>query len=560
MKRLILLCVCLCLIAALTPAVSAGAYYTGTLGQDSGWVSSNWNNTQDNIFTDNMLTLYITQIENSQNSVSYFHFDWVEEKATYATGAPSYASIPMNITDSFGRVVATGTAGYQRNFDTAFPIPNELPGYQYLLFDSWNIYNLTGNVYLNVNFNNTLLYTPTMSRGEALPPAGTGAFSAIVGGARGFHTWNKNYVFKNTYVVQQGEDILLYGIISKEVGGQIYNGRGMVFRADTGALIASEPTLSAVDFNFMGIPRNIIVAARDSQGTIWNSSVLAFSEGGTITPTPTPTSTAVPTTPIGPQNPIPAGYVRSMAECVDGQTSGRLHDCTVSLKDVENGTWSNSTWEWGYWWIDTLPNHTIDAYGVLSGYTSVERTDQPASGTRMIELIMWPEDIPAAATGKVNLFVIVNDYESGNAITGASVSFRDSATGVTTSHTTGHSGTVQTTATNATMMYITVSKYGYDTRTVPFETSDFGPDTKRVELFKSVVTTVPTATIPHGGVTTAVTVDPAGTPDPAGGSSGYSTAKGQQMMDYLAMNGMDLVQLCVMVTILGLLGFKMGGR
>lgn len=76
MKRLILLCFCLCLIAALTPAVSAGAYYTGTIGQSSGWVQTN---TDGGALSGNgpaeFNAISINDIENSQNTQSYIHFD-----------------------------------------------------------------------------------------------------------------------------------------------------------------------------------------------------------------------------------------------------------------------------------------------------------------------------------------------------------------------------------------------------------------------------------------------------------------------------------------------------
>jgi hypothetical protein len=560
MKRLILLCVCLCLIAALTPAASAESYsgsvdsspygdYTNYEGSHFGYAAG----------TNSLKNLTIGNIENSGGLQSWILFarnapgsiNSLGWGMTIGTNVSAQTPFTAHIGNTY---VGSGDCGFQRVFN---PAGTELPGYFWVVFNDWDAGALTGTKLLNLSYDENALWQVNYGGYQTAGTLPSKTF--INNGVNAVHTISTLYDFHNTYALNSPEGLGISGTITKNVTGTLYSSKVYFVNNTGGQILSSDKTYNSLQFNFSyPIIPSVQLAILDIQGN-WHNNTFTFTNTDP-TPTPTPTPTAVPTTPIGPQNPIPAGYVRSMAECVDGQTSGRMHDCVISLKDVENATWSNSTWEWGYWWIDTLPTHTIDAYGVLSGYASVVRTGQPASGTRMIELVMWPEDIPAAATGKVNLFVIVNDYESSNAITGAAVSIRDSATGITTSHTTGHSGTVQTTATNATMMYITVSKYGYDTRTVPFETSDFGPDTKRVELFKSVVTTVPTATIPPGGVTTAVTVDPAGTPDPAGGASGYSTAKGQQMMDYLAMNGMDLVQLCVMVTILGLLGFKLGGR
>jgi hypothetical protein len=348
------------------------------------------------------------------------------------------------------------------------------------------------------------------------------------------------------YSFTKPSGIGIQGNVTKTVGGTNYPSRVYIFPATGESPISNDYTVTPYDFYLNTNASQIRVAILTPQSAWYNSSVL-FS-AGTPTPTPTPTGT-----PVGPENPIPAGYVRSMVQCVDGQTSGAIHGANIQLKDVDNLSWSNATARFdGTWWIDTLPGHTIDAYGSATGYTSVSRLALPASGSTMYELIMWPSDIPPAPAGKVTLYVEVNDYDTGYTVPGASITVRDSS-GATQAQTTGTSGTRMFEVVNNSPCYITVTKYGYVTQTRSITTSVSGTDTVRVELMHVLVTTAPTNTIPPGGVTTAVPID-TNAPE----HTGSTNAKAQDMMNYLANNGMQIVQLCVLVTILGLLGVRLG--
>ena len=75
-----------------------------------------------------------------------------------------------------------------------------------------------------------------------------------------------------------------------------------------------------------------------------------------------------------------------------------------------------------------------------------------------------------------------------------------------------------------------------------------------LELSKATVTAAPTSTIPPGGVTPVITQDP-NDPSLRGGDT---SLKAQEMMNWIAMNGMTLVQLCFLVTVLALMGVKLG--
>lgn len=256
--------------------------------------------------------------------------------------------------------------------------------------------------------------------------------------------------------------------------------------------------------------------------------------------------------PMTPETPIPAGYIRSAAQCVDSQTSGTIRTCQISLLDKEGGVWSNGSW-YGTYYIDTLPAHHIDAYGVATGYTSTSRLNLPASGTIMYELLMVPGYVPPAADGYVWLYVIINDLATGAPLPNAQVQV--SSTGETTqSRTTGYNGQASFQVTNNSVWHVSASLSGYKSETEVVTTSSAGPDVVRIELYRTTVTTVPTGTVLPGELTPRPTQDPAGNP----GTPGYSNAKGQEMLDWLAQNGMDLVQLCFMVTVLALLGVKLG--
>lgn len=250
--------------------------------------------------------------------------------------------------------------------------------------------------------------------------------------------------------------------------------------------------------------------------------------------------------------PVLPGLIRTLAQCKDGQ-SGAQAGCNLQLMDVNANSWSNATSPNGLWCIDTLPAHSLDFYADATGYTPVSRTGLPVIvGGITYDLVLWPSDLPPAPDGKITLYIIVTDAEYGALLSGASIMVRDN-TGTTQAQTTSISGARSFFVSNSSLVYVSVSKSGYISRARTVSTPVSGTDTETISLQRAVITTQATSTIPPGGVTTAVTVDPN---DPS--ITGSTTAKGQEMMNWLAMNGMSLVQLCFLVTILALLGVKLG--
>jgi hypothetical protein len=540
MKKQVLILVCFLMVLSGIGIVSAETL-TGTLGS-AGYNSTLFTIPQTGTQADLITKLITMSMEGTSGTATLT----VQQSSvgTVDSGAPAGIAIPFtaHLTDGAGAVLGQGTIGYQRVFNTA---GTETPGFMWIYFSSYSPGSNTGQqiVYLNYSHNAFRNYTFSgITDSASALPTGSFAFRHDSGAAKlaeGAYNQLKDISTTADYTVTKPAGIGINGTVTKIVGLS----QAFVF-SSTGTTITSEAVASENTFNF-SVPNDQIIIGIYTSGGVWYNSSTLFSAG---TGTPTPTGT-----PVGPENPIPAGYVRSMVQCVDGQTSGAIHGANIQLKDVENLSWSNVTARFdGTWWIDTLPGHTIDAYGDASGYTSVSRLALPASGSIMYELIMWPSDIPPAPAGKVTLYVEVNDYDTGYTVPGASITVRDSS-GATQAQTTGTSGTRMFEVVNNSPCYITVTKYGYITQTRSITTSVSGTDTVRVELMHTLVTTAPTNTIPPGGVTTAVTVNPH---DPS--VTGNTNAAAQDMMNYLAANGMQLVQLCFLITILGLLGVRLG--
>ena len=64
----------------------------------------------------------------------------------------------------------------------------------------------------------------------------------------------------------------------------------------------------------------------------------------------------------------------------------------------------------------------------------------------------------------------------------------------------------------------------------------------------------PTRTVVPGEITVRPTIDPLSPEE----NNGDTSLKAQEMMNYIANNGLQLVELCFLVTIFALLGIKFG--
>ena len=295
-----------------------------------------------------------------------------------------------------------------------------------------------------------------------------------------------------------------------------------------------------ISTNTYSYPINISILDPASAGSYFVNNW--FSQ---LTPpvTPTPTTTWADTAPI------PAGYIRTWFNAVDGTAGSVIYGAALNLKDVQNGSWKNNTA--GYSYIDTLPSHTINAYATMTGYSGDTRLGLPAADT-VYELTLW-SGLLAPGSGNVNLLVIVTDATTGYTLDRVSLT-ATAPSGAQTGGMTGSAGTETFVVPNMSFITVSGSKAGYRSATGTITTTAFGPDTLRIPLSKLTVTPTITATPLPGQPTVAPTID-ANDPSRNGGDT---SPKAQEMMNWLAMNGMDLVQLCFLVTVLALLGVKLG--
>lgn len=556
----------LVLLLVLVPAVSAESV-TGTLGAASVNQTIHIPSGASSGSNFPINGLYANPYENvgiPASGVTWFSN--IGNKFGTDAGAPPGASTTFTIrmsntttttagwhTYTTGRVVGTGTLGYQRVYNTAIPPVEQVGGYVWFTIDSWDQGNETGAQFLYMDYDPASVYNLTfkVTQGTPAPPSGflilttrhpsTTTISTHIADSVYGSSYIRDSTTYATYYATKPSGLGIAGNVTKGAFGDSYNSQAFVFDGVTNTILASETTYTGTTFPFTVLNPSIKIGIKNPMGTWYNSSVLFTT--ATATPTPTPTGTVNPYDPFGP---IPAGKIRSMCQNTDSETDGAVHYSNMSIRDVENSSWSNVTSRFdGTWYIDTLPNHTISCYGSAPGYTSASRTGLPASQTMMYELFLFPGYVPPAAAGKVRLYVLVNDYQTGLPINGANVQVSGSGQ-TTVSSTTGKSGDISLEWVNLSTAYVTASKNGYTTGSRTVTTSASGPDTVRIELYRAMVTTAPTSTIPPGGVTPAVTVDPRS-----------STQKDSDMMEQIRTAGPQLISLAIAATCFGLLGLIM---
>lgn len=258
---------------------------------------------------------------------------------------------------------------------------------------------------------------------------------------------------------------------------------------------------------------------------------------------------------------VPPGYSRTNFQCTDSFNSAVVTSCDIQLHDLEGGAWSNATNTAGTWCIDTFPYHHINGYGQSNGYTEGSRLNVQEWNGQTYTILMVPGYVPPAADGYVWVYVHVTDWSGSQDIEDARVSL-SGLNMITRSDYTDGSGVVHLQWKNASEAYINVGKPGYTTSMTVITTSDFGPDTVNIQLHAGTQTMTIVPTTGPGG-TVPTTLGPYGSQTPAPGvpmPEGYTNLQGQAIMDLLAYHGYDLVLLCILVTMLALLGVKLGGR
>lgn len=333
------------------------------------------------------------------------------------------------------------------------------------------------------------------------------------------------------YTATKPAGLGIEGVITKTQGLS----QAFVF-SSTGATITSQSAASEDDFNFT-VPNDQIIIGIYTSNAVWFNSSVLFSPG--TTPTPTATPTAAPT--------IAPGYVRTSVETIDGTTGNTIHGSNIFLYDVEGSAWSNSSSDGdGIHYIDTLPYHTINAYGTFTEfageYTDASALSLPTGyyGGFTYYLSMFPPAL-SPGEGNVNLYVTVMDADTYALINDASVQVR-LPTGAVQGGSSGSTGTEVFVVPNSTVINIAATKYGYVGSNTVINSGSGTTASAKVYMHKAVITTIPTSTIPPGGVTPVITVD-----------SRSASEKDVAMMDKIRDAGPDLIDLAIVATILGLL-------
>jgi len=561
-KNLILIIALLALVSMMIMPVSAETL-TGTLGGPG-------QNTYLNVATnssyaqnpDNDYTHFsIKGAQTTAGLKTIIHFDAIFPP--YFTCPDTSGTVLFNVTHD-GIKMGEGTFGFQR-FWAGWPIATEQLGYQYYEFSSWNTSGQTGGIGSKINYQgyaegvtpcgmapHAIQYTQSVAKiqgWETQPTLIVFGASPTTGGESlytnyGSYTNVFDTPFENRYTVTKPLGLGIKGYVNKTIGGTTYNSQIFIENATSGVSIASDTTIIGTDFSFNVPLDNIRIKALTQNG--WFNSSVLFAP----TPTPTPTSTPTPTTTI------PAGYVRNNLYVWD-QNDAQIAGADVDVRDVENASWTNTTADADGWiTIDTLPYHTVNVYAhypTAGIYLSNEILGLETGyyGGHNWVLVLYP--YVTTPSGFVTLYINTRNYDTKAVLTGVNLQIKNLVTGAITGESTGSTDSVSTVVTNATNYQITGSKSGYLSKTININSGEASSKTVVVELSKATVTPVPTATTGPGG-TTPVYVDPN---DPSL-HRGDTSLKAQEMMNWIAMNGMTLVQLCFLVTVLALFGVKLG--
>lgn len=482
--------------------------------------------------------MHITNIEYTAGTATLIHFDSPGYITTYYGEAATNPGLTKPFTASIsGTEVGHGTMGYQRLY-SGTPA-TEIAGYQYLIFDEWNVTGRTGTVEVNINYNTTDWYMNPSGYSGILGDHPTGYFQwggswhsgSWQGGTNGNVLVNKNTPFSNDYSVTKPAGLMIQGNVTKgEYGSRVY-----VINADTGAVVASESTVNTNPYYFDVFAGSIRLSLFSSGGSWFNTSNLFT---GTTTPTPTPTPSPGAT--------IAPGYVRTTVNVRD-RSGAMIHGVNIQMKDT-GGTWSNSTADAdAIHFIDTLPGHTINMYADFDIFANEflpgSLLTQTAGSTYYLTLDPYES---GATEGNVSLYVEVKE-PSGSFIPYANVQIF-LPNGYSYSGSTANMGSKVFLVPNDTQIRATGTASGYLPATIIGNSGSGGSTTMTITLDRQVVTTAPTSTIPPGGVTPAVTVD-----------TRSVNQKDMDMMGQIRTAGPDLIDLAIAVTMISLLGLMMKG-
>lgn len=283
MKKITLITVLILLILISGIGIASAETIAGNLSSPEGWTSANYGAGQSYDDMNAGDKIQWVNIQNSEGAKSWVHFDLAGQVSSYAAGAPNGWQEPFNWTIGT-HVLTTGTFGFQRLYNSAWPIPAEIAGYQYWMFDTWNITGLSGNVVIVNNMANTYTWVDYKMQLNGYPTDAPSSYGywyrsglGNVPVTTGNYTFNKEIAFKNSYNATKPSGIGITGhVIKHETGGTIiYNSRAYIVDGTFPYTpLTSQSVVTADDFFFNVQAGSIKICLLSSAGNWYNTSKL----------------------------------------------------------------------------------------------------------------------------------------------------------------------------------------------------------------------------------------------------------------------------------------------
>lgn len=455
-KRILFILV-LCLLV-LTPFVSAETL-TGNI-DGFNWTSTTITQASATSSSSYPITgVYVNTFQNTGNLKSIII--WSKGAGTaFPTDAlaPSGASTPVTLRISNsslsggqhvkkdGRIVGTGTFGYQKYFTTATP-PVEVPanGYLWLAMNTWDISGgETGIQYLYMDYDRSAVYnvsygiysgtSESLRAGMATFEVENSARTTGMDASGSSILNNKDNSVYATYSATKPAGVGISGSIFKNVGGINYTSQALVYNAGS-TILTSESTLTPATFNWSVNSAQVKLAIKDSVGNLYYSPILFDTGTGLPTPTPTPTPTIPPGGPGSESNITIAVKGISNDSAIANAYVEMQYYLKAANHNDPNG-WQSSLQGYtaattGYFQADFVDiiNYDIKVVVQKAGYQKSEEwiTPSPYYYSRIIWLYLdtTGQGIPPT----INMTLQVKNSVSGANIANAVVTARDTIAG-----------------------------------------------------------------------------------------------------------------------------------
>jgi hypothetical protein len=257
------------------------------------------------------------------------------------------------------------------------------------------------------------------------------------------------------------------------------------------------------------------------------------------------------------------------------QTGNVVYNAAIQLHDIENNSWRNTSDTNGGWaYITTLVGHHINAYAQAAGYQDADRLNDLAASGVPYPINMAPTGIINNTPGNITLYVSVKNILTNAPIKKAGVTIFGVAGGEQLKYT-GDNGVTSFIVPNKTLLSISVSDPAYQGASKGYTTGSEvgGGSTSETVSFllypigvtptQPNATPTPTITVCDQNGCHVVTPSPTSTilpgcEPPNENSAACASAHNDYNMNMLSGYAEMLIMLCIFVTVMYLLGIKLG--